>query len=602
MHRYVIHAIAALVACQSAAAEPQLEWKLKNNFPFFKSAEALSRYTKATATPLENYRANIAANPAIMESLIGEVRWKNGSYDHRRIFHSTEEDIELRLPDTGKPCSVIAEIPGSSRTWSTTCDGKTQVIALPVDVETPISIRQTDVTLVQEVIRVREKVLIGLGDSYASGEGNPDIPARHHADAPHDEGDDGSKRARPGALRFGWVRGYRASQQADWLDHQCHRSLYSHQVQAAAAYAIRHPQELVRFGFWSCAGAEIVDGLLVAQRNPPGGDADRVAQSQIDAAVTSLCKVPPARQPLNLAGITLFRPFDPHDGSSITIARCEGGTLKKPDVVMLTIGGNDIDFSSVVLWALSPSGGSSLWKDFRKKNLHPKSPREAAVPISSGHLVARYRLLQTVLDESLGLSSHHGSSVLPLVYPDPLIDGSRPCVTSSSMGAQSLAETFYANRYSAWNITSTDSRQIAQHLTAPLQSAVLATARLRNWRPVHGHLDDFKQHGFCAHDPAVTLNGQYTFPRYAVLGQPRWEDVRPIDWKPYQSRPRWFRMPNDSFLTQIRHCAQDLCLADKERFFGTAHPTAEGHARMADAYLSALESPPPVRSGDLAAR
>ncbi|MCK9912176.1 hypothetical protein MXD81_23685, partial [Microbacteriaceae bacterium K1510] len=75
-----------------------------------------------------------------------------------------------------------------------------------------------------------------------------------------------------------------------------------------------------------------------------------------------------------------------------------------------------------------------------------------------------------------------------------------------------------------------------------------------------------------------------------------WRPYNPADYKAYAPRQRWFRTPNDAFMTGNFHVAQALLqkvlkldafawfqLVLASTYSGAFHPTAEGQAAIADA-------------------
>src|SRR5262249_50339298 len=117
---------------------------------------------------------------------------------------------------------------------------------------------------------VRDLLIAGLGDSIASGDGNPDRPVALS--------DDGfcfrriaavgvAEYFRPGRVGFSgdkacdgdrgagsdlseWAR-----LSARWMNAACHRSLYGYQLRAALALAIDSPHVAVTFLPLGCTGA-----------------------------------------------------------------------------------------------------------------------------------------------------------------------------------------------------------------------------------------------------------------------------------------------------------------------------------------------------------
>lgn len=131
------------------------------------------------------------------------------------------------------------------------------------------------------------------------------------------------------------------------------------------------------------------------------------------------------------------------------------------------------------------------------------------------------------------------------------------------------------------------------------------------WADTHRGL--FSQHGICAHytasdpikEPAfddACLGDGHSFQRTGDNGDGLANPLRlchksPAEWRPYAPRARWMRTPNDSYLTAMTY-ADSLPKALHARYVtdaiwgvsgvlygGAAHPTAEGHAAMADADL-----------------
>jgi lysophospholipase L1-like esterase len=82
---------------------------------------------------------------------------------------------------------------------------------------------------VEQVVQARDLLIVSIGDSVASGEGNPDVPD------PFDP---------------------------QWLETRCHRSMRSGAAQAASAIASSDPHTAVVFLPLACSGASIPAGLI----------------------------------------------------------------------------------------------------------------------------------------------------------------------------------------------------------------------------------------------------------------------------------------------------------------------------------------------------
>jgi hypothetical protein len=170
-----------------------------------------------------------------------------------------------------------------------------------------VSVHQGHLEIVSKEIKPRVKIIMGLGDSYASGEGNPDVPTVWNTP--------GNNKPWPPKNKD-TVKEY-IQTKASWWSNRCDRSFYSHQNMVALRLAANDKHSLISFVHLACSGAEVVDGLLAPQRFPPGSNAkicsrpedrsdpDKEDQrcdapySQLHAAVTILCRdepMPPSEQ------------------------------------------------------------------------------------------------------------------------------------------------------------------------------------------------------------------------------------------------------------------------------------------------------------------
>lgn len=229
-----------------------------------------------------------------------------------------------------------------------------------------------------------EVVILGFGDSYASGEGNPDRPTQW----------DPSKDVASGDQR--WLlkpeRYQRPNGDPIWLDELCHRSFWSHQTVTAMHVAKTRPQSRVVFLHYACSGAEVLDGLLYPQAAPPGrhnslncepsvtrGPHGRtfgrrpdegcgVRSPQVVAAAEDLCS-----GSVSAGGASFVTKLPEYraeharrHGEAIHVPACSP-TSKKPDLVLLSIGGNDTGFAQVAAWAVLPSYTKKRDKNFLYK-------------------------------------------------------------------------------------------------------------------------------------------------------------------------------------------------------------------------------------------
>jgi hypothetical protein len=184
-------------------------------------------------------------------------------------------------------------------------------------------------------IMVRDIFIAGLGDSTASGEGNPD-----RAIALSDEGfcfrsylgNASAQYYRPSRAGYKGGRACEAPdslavwqrQSALWFNSACHRSLYSYQTRTALALAVQYPHIAVTYLPLACTGATIADGLFGTQR----------ARECLPTKNAATC-----------AGTVSAQLAELREAVTAAKRRQPARTL---DLVLLSVGANDIDFSGLV--------------------------------------------------------------------------------------------------------------------------------------------------------------------------------------------------------------------------------------------------------------
>jgi hypothetical protein len=166
---------------------------------------------------------------------------------------------------TGSPTRYIWRIDGEEVAVHTRCNGFEY--ELPAEGQYSVSLVVEDGSGEQmaktQVIEVRDLLIFGLGDSYGSGEGSPDLDARE-----------------PGG--------------AQWQNRECHRSARSGQVRAAQMIEEADPHTSVSFVHVACSGGRIYEALLEPydgiepDGTPPVPQIERVAALAGDAEIDAL--------------------------------------------------------------------------------------------------------------------------------------------------------------------------------------------------------------------------------------------------------------------------------------------------------------------------
>jgi hypothetical protein len=463
---------------------------------------------------------------------------------------------------------------------------------------------------VQTEIRVRDIFIAGLGDSIASGEGNPD-----KAVALSDEGfcfrsylgTAGEQYYRPSRAGF---KGGRACEAPDtlanwqrysahWFNAACHRSLYSYQTRTALALAVRYPHIAVTYLPLACTGASISDGVLGSQR------ARECPPSKSGACnVTVSAQIAELREALTAAK-----------------KRQPDRTL---DLVLLSIGANDVYFSGLVADVIVDTTTERAL--FRRSGVMASvdESRDALARVLPQNFVKLREALKPLVGGDL-------SHVVYVSYANPaLADGGVPC--RGGRAGFDIHPAFNADPQRLARVsTYVDTEFLPQlkGLATCTRGALCRDPESDRMTFVDSHQAQFADHGFCAHagfDPefdrtCFAENGKSFDPDIVTAAsQPMLCGRGASEYRAYLPRARWIRDANDSYFAAMTY-PQGLPAASQPSdihdatwgvlsavYGGAVHPSAEGHAAMADAALPAasavlgLDAVPPsfTRGGILA--
>ncbi len=492
-----------------------------------------------------------------------------------------EYECEWQVGDTDKikaPCdqTILADIP-----WP---DGAT--ISVNVAGERPISLD----------VKVKDLLIVGLGDSFASGEGNPDVPVALAGDAVEDNLYPKRKRYDDGGS-------------ARWLDQPCHRSLYSYQMRAALQAALENPHGAVTYLGYACSGASVDKGILGPQAyveyasDGQGNVTERWGGRQDGELARFLsedCKVAPV-----------------HSSEGWL---CPGNNFRRPvDYVFLSIGGNDIGFANLVAWTTLRGGVSARLAKFLGATL----PAQDFVGRLDKMMGDAFIRLAQGLEHAIPLPSEglafDPSHVVLTAYPDILADETgRTCpgVTDAGEPEDQYAANQSLDRFSSWLVVKQSKIEAAHAALGNLHKRLGELAEAHGWTfAARAYADKpFRGHGFCAQredrldDPAETL----MIPCYGGAGRPTQSCVSGIfvkatGWRPYHPenedypyalRQRWVRTFNDADMVINQKVVDRYGAIDDKataavfaQTTGGMHPNAEGQASMADAMMMDLREP-----------
>lgn len=535
-------------------------------------------------------------------------------YDPRKRTHSAcggidayinpaSHPIELWLSGQGVtvPATAVCEWRiGGQLVAQTSCADRVSGpnVALPYPGGAEISVNVVGEAPIITEARVKDLLIAGLGDSFASGEGNPNQP-----------------------VAFSETRRFRnfyplrrqndAGGGAEWTDELCHRSLYGQLLRAALQIAVENPQASVTYLDYSCSGASIAEGILGPQTY-----VERVASTERSAQLAAPQVAGGAKDS------QLYRLMRElcRDAPEMKrgIPTCPGNNFRRSlDFLFLSVGGNDIGFSNIVAWAsLRDSVSSSIAAFFGAT----VSAKEFAARMHD-ILPDAYADLASALEQSVPVTSapdgvFDPSRVILTAYPD-LVTNEAGEICEAAPDSGDGEDRYAANQsldmFSSWLTAQPD------RLAQVREQFLLLYKRMRDLAGDHGwtfaghiYADKmFEGHGFCAQnikritDPAEQL----MMPCYGTASrdtqtcqasfsakQGQWRPYDPATQDfPYALRQRWVRTFNDAYMVinqkvrdRFGNLDEQASAAVFSETTGALHPSAEGHAAMADSLMLTL--------------
>jgi hypothetical protein len=339
-------------------------------------------------------------------------------------------------------------------TW--TVEGKTYTGCTDVRVTvsvgaTPVSVRveqEGKTTVVNGSVAPTDLLVVSLGDSYASGEGVPEV---NHIRA------DSQSVGKP----------------AFWLDRRCHRSLASGPAIAAQKLANDpdYRRSSVTFVPLACSGATITEGLL-----GPYVGAQKVSSLQAERRLFNTSRdfstnpmLPPQ---LDVLAETLCPP-QKFVGNTCSVQP------RRPDLIFLSIGGNDVNFGPIVRKLVAKCDQDCV--DGVKNNIRT----------DLGNLVKSYAELDRRLREQIS-----GKTVVLGEYPDPTHRDAKTFCSDWDKGSfvPKVATLF------GYGITDADAKVAYDEVIVPLSGTMCKAAETNRWHFVDGLIAAASDHGYCTQE------------------------------------------------------------------------------------------------------
>jgi len=178
-------------------------------------------------------------------------------------------------------------------------------------------------TYVEQPVQIKDYFIVSIGDSLASGQGNPDIP----------------QVVDPGFFGIGWTQ----ISPPYWQDERCSRSAFSSHALAAMALEAADPHSSVTFISFACSGATI--GTYHYDENDP-----------LKFAGVGML-VPYRGEITDIPYSTTYENYIPSQMDQLQDALVppDGQDSRQIDALLISAGGNDIHFPQMVeacMWNL----------------------------------------------------------------------------------------------------------------------------------------------------------------------------------------------------------------------------------------------------------
>lgn len=523
---------------------------------------------------------------------------------------------------------------GRAETRSLPCKDKLVIARVPFALDRPssgvsVTVRLADGReLAEPDVVVEDVFLVALGDSFASGESNPDRPVTFSAaremvydpvNVREDEvstgkvkpqsydlaaapekfdpkslpkrlmADEESGRIlRPSSREFAAAFNQRA---ARWLSADCHRSQYGYPFRVGIQLALENRHRAVTLVSFACSGADLAQGMFLEKPSREGfTQAEPVTVSaQLDQLTELTCRSG-AR-----SSATYTLPVYAH-GSTVIETRqvtkrwCPPAARKRPvDLVLMSLGGNDVGFSALATYAMTENAADLApiagWIGHQIRF----GPNVSRAYLNV--LDRRMQALKTALRDGFGIEP---SRVVQTAYEPPQFDeGGQFCGTQPALGMDvhpglKLSRDRFADVADFVREFQARTECISNSQRRLECRPNLATGAGTGFYLVTEHQAKFARRGVCARDPkrALADGALMAMPRKSRVTD-EFKPFSPAAMLPYATRWRLFRTPNDAFLITNLHREgispfDILQPAYAALYSGALHPSAEAHAIVAD--------------------
>ncbi len=425
----------------------------------------------ATPGPFTQFHLANAQGASLAFALgaVADGQFTKDGQTYRFTAHRTDREVLYRADAFPGNTPVVAGwIKNGGRTRGSATIGSSLVVAPTLSPTVNITLSSsviatlspaamTPSTLAQPTANSTKFVWAAVGDSFASGEGNPERDIN-----------DGTEVETFAGLRWGndptiSVPIPGASLAADVTT--CHRSDEATAPKAARVLQSTYPGMTIQLGFVACGGA--TTAALLGNYGGPS------------ATTASMLGLPRVTQPAQLNRIAGF-----------------AGTQGRLDALYMSVGGNNAGFGEIITDCISPIGPSNCSETWNSV----LTARLATLTGAGGGYEQVNNRIVTLFGASL--------PVLIQKYPNPLHDGSNgdpPVCAGPDYDATAEVGVGGYDDALQDNVTPAEANW-AFGIAGRLNSAIDTTVTNFGWQPIGGHLTAFNGHGVCTAQPYMNLN------------------------------------------------------------------------------------------------
>lgn len=624
-----------------------INWRVENRFRLFEKApEADLSRVDALLDAFSQTESIHDVHEQIVGTLSGDeaVGLRLSHFDPISRKYSPE----LLQPSTYDVTTWLDGAPDSYCSWRFEfADGskvsKSEHCREPISLEVPVPSSGVEATIpsflanveifesqttLSKQIQIRDTLILVLGDSFVSGEGNPDVPANFEGLWNPDlikriDRETFNKPRWPASKSLeSLMEKELGLDTAEWWDVPCHRSLLSWPILAGLRQAAGNEQEAVTLIHLGCAGASITKGIIGPQGKLPGGERDTLGQLEIfDALQRQVSQ----RRKVDYIYLTAggndagfgdllpdllaarLVPDKDGDKTDVLLQFSILANVNRPltERARVKIAGLHNRFKSLndhLQNLLAPTGRiiqlkypSPLQFEFEHSNLQfcrtpysaaefeylnaklgelPDGPNSKAVEKEFAR-ETEYLKLYFPEATQVPVSRDNAFDSLSGVLPEQIVRMANLSFEIELKPNDDALTTCIFHPDKGIDELGDASVCEAHWLYSSLNNAV-SENKVLGWTIVTEHLEAIRKKGWCGKDvfdilsmPTLSKSGEWSHDSYRTF-DPYEKDMR-----------RWFRTTNDSAFTQYRN--------GQRYFHGTLHPTLNAHIEMAEAAYRAKE-------------